>query len=165
MKAWKRDVVLSLVLLAVSVLGYIHCENLGGMMQKYKMAQAGGYAEFWLVAIGILALALLIRTLIKRPQEEAAKVWTKIVLLTVGVCVLYLWLMPRAGFSLSTCLFLFTLSIAYHQANIKKRLSGKALRIALIKWFVISVILTLFLYIVFAVLLKAKLPMLGFLGI
>lgn len=165
MKAWKRDVILSLTLLVVSILGYIHCEHLSGMMQKYKMAQAGGYAEFWLITIGVLALALLIRTLINRPQEETAKVWTKIVLITVGVCVIYLWLMPMIGFLLSTCAFLFILSIVYHQANEKKKLSGKALRRALVVWFIISIILTLFLYVVFAVLLKAKLPMLGFLGI
>lgn len=165
MKAWKRDVILSCVLLVLSVCGYIHCENLGGMMQKFKMAQAGGYAEFWLIALGLLAAALLVRTLIQRPQDEVAKVWTKVALLTVGVCILYLLLMPVIGFSVSTCLFLYALSIAYNQENQKKRLSGKALRIALVKWFAIAVCLTVFLYVIFAVLLKVSLPMLGILGI
>lgn len=165
MKAWKRDVILSCALLILSVCGYIHCENLGGMMQKYKMAQAGGYAEFWLITLGLLAAALLIRTLVRKPQDEAAKVWTKIALLTVAVCILYLFLMPVIGFGISTCLFLYVLSIAYNQENQKKRLSGKALKIALVKWFVIDICLTAFLYIVFAVLLNVSLPMLGVLGI
>ena len=165
MKAWKRDIIISCVLLVLCVCGYIHCENLGGIMQKYKMAQAGSYAEFWLITIGLLAVALLVRTLIQRPQETAAKVWTKVMLLTVAVCILYLVLMPIIGFNISTCLFLYALSIAYNQANEKKRLSGKALKIALVKWFVVAICMTAFLYFAFAVLLNASLPMLGILGI
>ena len=158
MKAWKKDMILSITLLLLCAGGYLYCEALPDGLQQYSLARAGKYVQCWIVILAVLSAALLIRTLRKKPEDFVPSVWDKIVLLTLGALLAYLALMPYIGFFIATILFLFTLAVAYHQADKEKRLSGKALRIAMAKWLSIAVVLTVVLYLLFTVLLKAKLP-------
>ncbi|MBU5626463.1 tripartite tricarboxylate transporter TctB family protein [Oscillibacter sp. MSJ-2] len=165
MKAWKKDLILSILLLLFCAAAYFYCATLPPGYQKYTMAHAGAYVQFWIVILAILSLALLIRTILRKPQEESASMWSKMVFLTLLSLAAYLFLMPHIGFTLATCLFLFGLAVAYQRQDTENRPSGKALALAAVKWFILCAVTTAALQLLFTKVLKVVLPTLGILGI
>lgn len=165
MKAWKKDLYLSISLLIFCAASYLYCEAMPPGMQKFTLAHAGRYVQFWLVILTFLSLALLITTLIKKPQELVSSAWNKLVVFTLAALIAYLFLLPHLGFSVTTCLFILVLVYNYNQSNPEKRLSGKSLKITVAKWILFSIGFTFVLLLLFTKILKVILPSLGILGI
>jgi putative tricarboxylic transport membrane protein len=148
-----HDQVSSLFWLLVSIYASIESIQMGvGTLQKPGM----GFITFGTsVLLGILSLALFVRTTLRRKHAKteplfAGKLWKRVLLVLVALLI-YAKLMPMAGYLVST---FFLMSFLFWIVKGQKW------------WWVLisSFLTTLITYYVFSIWLKGQLPE-GFIGL
>ena len=158
MKQWVQDLILGLILLAFSVISFVYAFLMQDTRAEYFLARADTYILLWVSILGILSLMLIIRSLKKRPQEQAPKILTKRVCVTCGIILAYLVLLNYLGFFISSLGFLFALCAFFTVEAKGGTLSKKELTKQLIIWAVISIITALAVQYLFGTLLGVQLP-------
>jgi len=158
MLQWKRDLVISVVVLIFSIFNFIYAAKMNTDVIEFELAKPGNYVRLWLVLFSILAIILLIRSLRNKSESVAAPIWHKAAVITVIETVVYLLLLPYIGFYIMTVLYLAGLGLVYTHYMRVKILKGKTLVKEAIKWVLFSILVTIILYFVFAELLSVILP-------
>lgn len=73
MKKWIQDLVLGIVLLVFSVVSFVYAYIMQDASAKYFLARADTYILLWTGILGILSVALIVRSLRKRPSEPGSE--------------------------------------------------------------------------------------------
>lgn len=113
MKKWIQDLVLGIVLLVFSVVSFVYAYIMQNASAKYFSARADTYILLWTGILGILSVALIVRSLRQRPSEPAPQIVTKRVLMTVVIIALYIALPETLGFIVSSVLMLLSLLLFF----------------------------------------------------
>lgn len=157
MAKWKRDAIYSVVILVLCAVNYVLANGIDDGHIQYALASPNGYLKLWLIILELLAAALLFRSLKNRSQEETAKIWNHLAILTVAGSVLYILVVKKLGFLLTTFLLVSVLTIAYG-TEVKGPKQGKAMLLQNGKFLLFSLVLTLLTQWVFQGFLSVKLP-------
>lgn len=164
MTQWKRDFMWAVSTIIVGVAGFIYAGTLKPGTVKYKVAQPGPYLQLWMAILGLLGVALLVKTLIKKPQEKMPVVFHKTAVFTLVSLFIYAWSMKYIGFVISTTLFT-TAALWFYSWKAGKfndaqgvLLKGKALVLRALLYVVIAVGLSLATYVLFRDVLGSNLP-------
>ena len=159
MKAWKRDVIYSVVIIAICALFWSNANTMTSTAVSQRLAQPTVYTHMVLGILMLLSLAQLVRALRTRPQDVREPIWDKLSAITVIACVLYVVTIKKMGFLLNSFLLLSILYISYSVGANKIDISDKkkmwtqiAIRI------VVSGFITVVVYVIFRYLLKSQLP-------
>ena len=88
MKKWIQDLVLGIVLLVFSVVSFVYAYIMQDASAKYFLARADTYILLWTGILGILSIALIVRSLRKRPSELRGKALLKQVLICLLITVI-----------------------------------------------------------------------------
>ena len=155
MKKWIQDLILGIVLLVFSVVSFVYAYIMQDASAKYFLARADTYILLWI--LGILSVALIVRSLRKRPSEPAPKIVTKRVLVTVVIIALYIALLETLGFIVSSVLMLLSL-LLFFTLEAKGKLRGKELLKQVLICLLITVITVAAVYCLFSMALGVRLP-------
>ncbi len=162
MKTQKRECIVSIGCLTLAGMLYIHAGTYPKKAGVTPVLNPGFYPQLLAVLLAGLSIALLIQTLWKgktqSEQEEEEPVWSTkkglfLFLFTLGMLVLYPFLLQFIGFALANFIFIFSLIMALTEQQKQKILSILAL----------SLLLTGIMYLVFTVILNIPFPR-GFFG-
>jgi len=159
MKRWKRDVIYSIVLIVFCAVMWVTANGFEQKLVKIELAKPTAYAHLWIGLLGILAVIQLIRALVKRPDEEMPRIFTPLMMITIGILVFYVVTIRQLGFFLNTFLLLAVLLISYSAAmgKITWKEKKKA-AIQILFYLAVSLIITIAVQYIFTELLGANLP-------
>ena len=157
MKKWIQDLVLGIVLLVFSVVSFVYAYIMQDASAKYFLARADTYILLWTGILGILSVALIVRSLRQRPSEPAPQIVTKRVLVTVVIIALYIALLETLGFIVSSVLMLLSL-LLFFTLEAKGKLRGKELLKQVLICLLITVITVAVVYCLFSIALGVRLP-------
>lgn len=158
MVKWKREVLLSLFLIAFSAVSFIYCGTMKTDIIKVTAAKPDVYLRLWLGVLMALSLILLYRALKKRPQEKLSRLWGPLQIFTVAVFAVYLLAIPYAGFMVSTLVFMMLVTTIYNLYIMEERPAGGKLAKCLTAYALFSVVTTFATEFVFRRLLSVNLP-------
>ncbi len=158
MLQWKRDLIISIVVLIFSIVNFIYAGQINTPVIKYSLAKPGNYVRLWLLIFAILAVILLIKTLMNKPEGVTETIWHRAGIITVVATVSYLFLLPYLGFIFTTVIYLAGLGLVYTYYMKTKTFKGVTLKKEIVKWLVFSTVFTAALYVMFAVVLDVILP-------
>lgn len=158
MVKWKRELLLSLFLIAFSLVNFIYCGTMKTDIIKVTAARPDVYLRLWLGILLVLSVILLYRALKNRPQEVLPKLWGPLQIFTVIIFAVYLLVIPYAGFLVSTLIFMMVVTTVYNFYVQEKIPKGKLLMKCLAVYLVFSVICTIATDLVFRKLLSVNLP-------
>ena len=140
-----------------SVVSFVYAYIMQDASAKYFLARADTYILLWTGILGILSVALIVRSLRKRPSEPAPKIVTKRVLVTVVIIALYIALLETLGFIVSSVLMLLSL-LLFFTLEAKGKLRGKELLKQVLICLLITVITVAVVYCLFSMALGVRLP-------
>ncbi len=158
MQRWLKDLVSGIIMLAVSISGYIYSYSIPEGAVSNPLAGAGAYVRLWMALLGILSAILIIKTLRKRPSDISEQTFIPIGYFTIIAVVIYAAIMPYAGYMISTIVFIAATMTIYHYYPLRGQFTKKDLGKGICKYAVISVILTIAIAQVFTRLLVVMLP-------
>ena len=158
MVKWKRELLLSVFLIAFSIVNFIYCGTMKTDIIKVTAARPDVYLRLWLGILFFLSIILLYRTLKARPQEVLPKLWGPLQVFTVITFVIYLLIIPYAGFLVSTLAFMMIVTSVYNLYVLESIPKGIALVKHLFVYALFSIICTLATEFVFRQLLSVNLP-------
>ena len=158
MVKWKREVLLSLFLIAFSLVNFIYCGTMKTDIIKVAAAKPDVYLRLWLGILLMLSVILLYRALKNRPQETLPRLWGPLQIFTVGLFAVYLLAIPYAGFLVSTLVFMMIVTTVYNFYVLEKIPRGTLLAKYLAIYLVFSVVCTVATDFVFRRLLSVNLP-------
>lgn len=128
MKKWKSDLILGVVVLALSLVGIVYSVVLQSPRSTYFLARADAYLGLILGILSLLSILLIVRALKSRSteagQETMEVVWDKPTLITAVSLLVYMFVISYLGFILSSIVLMWLLSYLY--ARRAARGSGKA---------------------------------------
>jgi len=158
MVKWKRDMILSVTLIVVSVVLFIYSGTFKTTVINIPAAMPDVYMRLWLGLLIILSVLLLIRTIRTKPQEVLPAMWGKMQIFTVVSLLLYLLLLNKVGFRICTGLFMMATTTVYCLADMEEKPKGKALVIQLAKYLLFAVIVVAVADVLFRNVLSCNLP-------
>lgn len=158
MVKWKRDLILSISLIVISVILFVYSGTFKTDAITITAAMPDVYMRLWVGLLGILSVLLLIRTVRNKPEEVLPPMWGKLQIFTVVSLLLYLLLLNKLGFRICTGLFMMMTTTVYCLSDTDERPKGKALVKQLIKYLLISVIVVAVSDVLFRNVLSCKLP-------
>lgn len=158
MKKKTADLAISVVVIAVSVVLFISTKDMKTLAMPYELSQPGLYVRLWTGFMGILGVLLLVRTILTKSDERQAIIWHPGAIISVIVTIVYLLVLDFLGFKIATVLLLMALGLVYTYLTRSRCMKGKALLIEILRWLVISIIVTVVLYFLFGGILKVVLP-------
>ena len=158
MVRWKRDLILSIALIVISVVLYIYSGTFTTAAINIPAAMPDVYMRLWLGLMLILSVLLLIRTLRKKPQEQEPKMWGKLQVFTVIALFLYIFLLKWVGFRICTVVFVLAVTSVYCISGMEERPSGRALALCLGRCLVFALIVAGASDVLFRIVLSCNLP-------
>lgn len=158
MAKWKRDMILSITLIVVSVVLFIYAGTFKTDVISITAAMPDVYMRLWVGFLGILSVLLLIRTLRNKPTEVVAPMWGKLQIFTIAALLLYLLLLNKIGFRICTGVFMMATTTVYCFSDMEVKPKGKALVIQLAKYLLFSVIVVAVSDVLFRNVLSCNLP-------
>lgn len=165
MAKWKKDVIMGICFEIFFIIAYISSFRIPpGTMAQIKAAQPGVYLRLWMVVFGILSLALIIQAIRKRDETPTDVLFHKQAVITLVLLFLYIQVMGKIGFFLSTTIFTTLLVLDYSwEAGKFKDADGTPKRGgALVKsgvfYVVVSIITVIAVQLIFEKLLMVNLP-------
>lgn len=113
MTKWMRDVIYGVAIAAISLFLIRDTYNLQESFITYESGRAGPYSRFWLWILLALSVVMIVRALLHKNQEKTEAIlnpapWVTVVLLSV-----YLFILTRLGFIVSTVLYLIIAMVYY----------------------------------------------------
>lgn len=161
MLEWKKDIAFSILIIILCISGILYAQTLPTGYSGYFFAESNIYMAMWLFILGLLALALLIKSLKTKPQNILYPIWFKLGVLTILTIAVYLFLIPRLGYLISSVIFLIVLISAYNQAIPDRKKTGKALVFQFGIWLLFSIVITSCVELLFTRILGVVLPYKG----
>lgn len=167
MKRWLRDVCLAVGILVIAVFAIIYAIRLDAPRATYLLARADMYMILILGVVCALSLMLITRALrMKGTDAGEAKLeplWDKLNAMTAIALFVYLLILNKLGFVLSSVLFMWLLSFFYTRKDdiVRKDKDYKDKKVVmstLVKTLAFSVVASVATYYVFTALLGTKLP-------
>ena len=157
----KRDLIWALVLGAASVGIYLYSDTFTSTFDVPALAESPIYSKIWAVALFLLSTGLAIRALRRKGKEDstARPLATLGVCITVGALFVYLLVLKKLGFLISTIFFLTAL-IAYYQ-KLSRRPSARSVRgvvVSLLRPLALSTVIAVLLTLIFGAVLGVSLP-------
>jgi uncharacterized membrane protein len=122
------------------------------------LAKPGVYVMLWLAILLMLSIVMLIRALVKRPQEVLPPIWNNLGILTIAALVIYILVVEIIGAFLSSFLLLSVLFICYSMKMGKIERKGKAMWIGIAKYIMLALIVSFVTVEIFRNVLNASLP-------
>ena len=167
MKRWLRDVCLAAGILVVAIIAIVYAIRLDAPRATYLLARADMYMILILGVVCVLSLMLILRALRMKGTEAGDTVleplWDKLNIMTALALFVYLLVLEKLGFILSSITLLWLLSFFYTRKDdiVRKGKDYKDKKVivsALVKTLIFSVIASVVTYYVFTALLGTKLP-------
>lgn len=155
---WVRDTIYGVVLILFAIGNMIYASTLPPGSIKIKSAQAGTYLMIVMILLGILGVCLVIRSVVQRPAKECEPLFDRATIITILTMVVYLLLLSRLGFLLSSFLFVFGLITYYSFEQNPSTFFGKKLIKNLLAYALCAVITTGICYYLFGTVLTVVLP-------
>ena len=123
-----RDILYGIVLILFSIFNIIYAEKtIHQSVVDYTLARPDRYMQIWLVILIILSVIMMIRAIRKNDDAKGKKILTKMAVFTVLVFFGYLLILPKAGYELSSFIFLAIVSIVYGLNSGKPKKTKKEL--------------------------------------
>lgn len=162
MKKWQRDFALGCSLLIVAIVVLIYSYMLDSPRTTLFLARPDTYMALWLIILSILSILLMIRAWKSKKTEDGNRdctaIWNPVGVATVCILVLYLLVLKKLGFILSSTVMLsllftiYSLKVKEEPKDIKQ-----VLRIVITNT-LISVVICVLIYYLFTTVLSTKLP-------
>ena len=160
MKQWMRDLIYGVVIVLFAIGNIIYANTLPAGSIKLVMAQAGTYLKLVMILLGILGICLIVRAWGNRSSEKECEALFNVA--TVGTVVglaLYLFLMDKLGFTISSVLFVFLMITFYSHEQTPELFKDKGkLAKHMLGYLLCAVIVTGFCYFLFGKVLTVVLP-------
>ena len=137
MKQWVRDLIYGIVLVVFAVGNIIYANTLPPGSIKIKAAQAGTYLAIVMI---ILGFCLIVRSLSQKSQKECPPLFNRATVVTILAMVLYLFLLDKLGFLLSSVLFVFALITYYSFEQSQGKFFSKGIFKKLAAYFLCAII-------------------------
>lgn len=108
MTKWLRDVIFGVAIAGVSLFLIKDTYNLQESFIPYETGRAGPYSRFWLWILFALAIVMIVRGILqrKKSQEKAEPILNPAPWITVILLCVYLLILTRLGFIISTMIYL-----------------------------------------------------------
>lgn len=158
MKRWKRDVIYSIVILILCAVHWYLAEGLVQNVISVPIAKPSVYSELILGILAALAVAQLIRAVVKKPDEQLTPIWTVLAVITVATLILYVMVIKTLGFQLSTFLAMAVLVTSYSAGMGKIDFKSKKAVRQVLTCLLIALAISVCTELIFRVGLGAKLP-------
>lgn len=158
MKRWKRDVIYSIVILILCAVHWYLAEGLVQNVISVPIAKPSVYSELILGILAVLAVAQLIRAVVKKPDEQLTPIWTVLAVITVATLILYVMVIKTLGFQLSTFLAMAVLVTSYSAGMGKIDFKSKKAVRQVLTCLLIALAISVCTELIFRVGLGAKLP-------
>lgn len=113
MKRWKRDVIYSIVIIILCAVHWYLADGLVQNVISVPIAKPSAYSKLILGILAALAVAQLIRAIVKKPDEQLTPIWTVLAVITVATLIVYVMVVKLLGFQLSTFLAMAVLVTSY----------------------------------------------------
>ena len=157
----QRDIIYVLFFMALSIAGIVYSElSIDQNVVQYELARPDRYVQIWLGILFVLSVLLLIRTLRRNEQEKAPKILYASVIVTSLSFLAYLIVMPFIGYTISSFLFLFWLTLYFNlKETADKPKQTKRARIMMItRALIYSFVLSILTGLLFRSVLGVRLP-------
>ena len=158
MKRWKRDVIYSIVILILCAVHWYLAEGLVQNVLSVPIAKPSVFSELILGILAVLAVAQLIRAVVKKPDEQLTPIWTVLAVITVATLILYVMVIKTLGFQLSTFLAMAVLVTSYSAGMGKIDFKSKKAVRQVLTCLLIALAISVCTELIFRVGLGAKLP-------
>ena len=158
MKQWVRDLIYGLVIIAFAIGNIFYGRSLPPGSIKLRVAQAGFYLELVCIAFCFLGVLMVIRALVKKPQELCQPLFSQTGVVTIVLLALYLLTLRSIGFILGSFLLVFLLSTYYGYKMGKLQEKGAKRVRRVIIYAIYSAIVTGISYYLFSVVMTVILP-------
>ena len=113
MSRWKRDVIYSIAILIFCAVHWVLASNLQQHVVNVELAKPSVYSHLVLGILGILAIAQLVRALVKKPDEQLEPIWSVLAVITIVTLLIYVAVIDFLGFQLSTFLAMAVVVTSY----------------------------------------------------
>ena len=158
MSKWKRDMIMSVLLIIFSVVMFVYAGTFTTDAIKIAAAKPDVYVRLWLGLLLILSVLLLVRTMRSKPDDVLPTLWGKIQIFTILSMFLYILLLDKLGFQLCTGIFMMLTTTVYCFSDMDEIPKGKALVVQLVKYLVLTVITVVAVDVIFVNILGCNLP-------
>lgn len=163
--SWKRDFTSGFIMFLFSIISIVYSlatMEFGKGDDFPFLARNAPYLLFWLGLFGILSVILMINSFKKRDNENAntgEAIWSSSAILTIVMVFLYVILVKVLGFIYSTFVFTFIIMLLYgsamHVINLRDL---KSSRKKILIYFLVSVGITMAVYVVFGLIFNMYIP-------
>lgn len=161
MVSWKREVIVGICIILVSVFLIIDTNITGDRVGIMLAARSSTYVKLWIYILMFLTIILIIKAFLKRDNTKSVAIFSPTVITSAVLLFLYIYTMPKIGFFISTMLFIFILTCYYDLYPFTNFLKTKktATKITtVIKLLLFSLIITFFVQYAFVNILRVRLP-------
>lgn len=110
---WKRDVIYSIAIIIFCIAHWIMADNLQQSVVSVTLAKPSVYAHLILGILGVLAVAQMVRAIIKKPSEELTPIWSALAAITIATLLVYIMVIDFLGFQISTFAAMAVLVTSY----------------------------------------------------
>lgn len=160
MAKWKRELIYGIGILATAIFASLAVRgmNVKGLITA---ARPDLYTWVWMTIMGLLAIGLIIRSLVKRDNTKQEPIWCQEGVVTCIVMFLYLLSMPLLGFTISSIVFELFLFFYYgwRMGKFNPKTGDKKATIKfIIKTIVIALVSVLATRYIFTEFLSVRLP-------
>jgi len=136
----------------------VYADSMPNSFIPFVLAQPNMYLKLWLAVLGILGVALLVRTLKKKPKEEMPPIWDKLQIITALALAVYLLVLPKLGFLISTIIYLMLITSLYSIKMFKEKKTKSQMAKCFAIWTLFSLISVFVVKFVFVQLLDITVP-------
>lgn len=158
MSKWKRDMIMSVLLIIFSVVMFVYAGTFTTEAIKIAAAKPDVYVRLWLGLLLILSVLLLVRTMRSKPDDVLPTLWGKIQIFTILSMFLYILLLDKLGFQLCTGIFMMVTTTVYCFSDMDEIPKGKTLVVQLVKYLVLTVVTVVAVDVIFVNILGCNLP-------
>jgi hypothetical protein len=158
MLRWIRDLISGVVILVLSIGGFIYSFDVEEGAVKNPLAGAGAYIRLWMIILALLAVILIVKSVLNRMSEKAPAVMYPLIYVTLGSIVFYVGFISVLGYTVSTILFLAILMTVYDFYPRRGSFTNKDLLAGSAKYLVVAVVMTVVVDQIFTKLLAVILP-------
>lgn len=158
MKQWKRDVFFALVMLGFSTFSIVYSIGITDSKMQWVLAKADTYVLLWTSFLALLSVILLVKSIVKRPENVSKPILTRRVVISAAIIVAFVFLIDKLGFMLSAVLFVMALLVYYTYEEEAGFPKGKALAKQIVLWVIITGVTLLVVQYLFGTLLGVNLP-------
>lgn len=158
MAKWKRDVIYGIAIIIVGVVGIIETQDMKITGNPQWITRPDVYLWMWLAIVSLLAVAMIVKAIIKKDETECKPIWCREGVITIIAMGAYLALMDIIGFTVSTFFFEAGMIIFYSYKMGKITGTKKQKIRKIVVYVLIAVIATIATKLLFTEVLSTRLP-------